>query len=444
MQAQANSRFKTYIFPMIIIGVLFFLFGFVTWLNGMLIPFLRTACDLTDFQAYFVTFAFYISYFVMALPMSKVLKKTGFHNGMTVGLWMMAAGALIFIPAAYSRSFLLFLFGLFVQGTGLTILQTASNPYVTVLGPVESAAKRISIMGICNKIAGTLAPIILATVLIKDAKSVDETYLNSLDALQKTAVLDELAMQVIFPYLIMALFLFVLGLLLRLTPLPEIDTDTDNTPSEGIGLELKKLAAFPHLVWGVVALFFYVGAEVIAGDTIIRYGQTLGIGIDSYKYFTSLTLLGMIVGYILGIILIPKYISQSKALAVSAILGILFSLGAIFSPADILLNVPFRDLLTWESVSLTIPLTVFFIAILGLANAIMWPAIWPLALNTLGKYTKTASALLIMAIAGGALLPLVYGQLAHSYSTQSAYWILIPAYLIILWYATNGYKLTKK
>lgn len=444
METQTNSKFKAYIFPMIIIGVLFFLFGFVTWLNGILIPFLRTACNLADYQAYFVTFAFYISYFVMALPMSKVLKKTGFHNGMTVGLWLMAAGALIFIPAAYSRSFILFLTGLFVQGTGLTILQTASNPYVTILGPAESAAKRISIMGICNKIAGTLAPIILATVLIKDSASVDEKYLNSLDALQKLQALDELARQVVTPYLIMAGFLFVLGLLLRLTPLPEIDMNKEEQSTEGLGVELRKVMAYPNLVWGVIALFFYVGVEVIAGDTIIRYGQSLGISMDSAKYFTSLTLLGMIFGYVLGIILIPKYISQSKALAVSAILSILFSIGAIFSPSDASIQMPFRDLLTWEPVTLTIPFTVLFVAILGLSNAIMWPAIWPLALNGLGRYTKTGSALLIMAIAGGALLPLVYGRLVDGFSAQTAYWILVPAYLLILWYATKGCKLVRK
>ncbi len=444
MEAQSNSKFKAYIFPMIIIGVLFFLFGFVTWLNGILIPFLRTACNLADYQAYFVTFAFYISYFVMALPMSKVLKKTGFHNGMTVGLWLMAAGALIFIPAAYSRSFILFLTGLFVQGTGLTILQTASNPYVTILGPAESAAKRISIMGICNKIAGTLAPIILATVLIKDSASVDEKYLNSLDALQKLQALDELARQVITPYLIMAGFLFVLGLLLRLTPLPEIDMNKEEQSTEGLGVELRKVMAYPNLAWGVIALFFYVGVEVIAGDTIIRYGQSLGISMDSAKYFTSLTLLGMILGYILGIIFIPKYISQSKALAVSAILGIIFSIGAIFTPLDVSIQMPFRDLLTWEPVTLTIPFTVLFVAILGLANAIMWPAIWPLALNGLGRYTKTGSALLIMAIAGGALLPLVYGRLVDGFNAQTAYWILVPAYLLILWYASKGCKLVRK
>ncbi|HEX2934851.1 MAG TPA: sugar MFS transporter [Bacteroidales bacterium] len=444
MQASAHSKFKAYIFPMIIIGVLFFLFGFVTWLNGILIPFLRTACNLADYQAYFVTFAFYISYFVMALPMSKVLKKTGFHNGMTVGLWLMAAGALVFIPAAYSRSFILFLAGLFVQGTGLTILQTASNPYVTILGPAESAAKRISIMGICNKIAGTLAPIILATALIKDSASVDEKYLNSLDALQKAQVLDELARQVVFPYLIMAGFLFVLGLLLRLTPLPEIDMNKEDQSTEGLRVELRKVISYPNLLWGVIALFFYVGVEVIAGDTIIRYGQSLGISMDSAKYFTSLTLLGMILGYILGIILIPKYISQSKALAIAAILGIFFSIGAIYTPNAGSIQMPFRDLLTWEPVTLTIPFTVLFVAILGLANAIMWPAIWPLALNGLGRYTKTGSALLIMAIAGGALLPLLYGRLVDGFSAQTAYWILIPAYLLILWFATKGCKLIKK
>jgi glucose/galactose transporter len=379
----------------------------------------------------------------MALPMSKVLKKTGFHKGMSIGLWIMAIGALIFIPAAYNRSFLLFLTGLFIQGTGLTILQTASNPYVTILGPVESAAKRISIMGICNKVAGTIAPIILASLLIKDSGTIDESYLNALDAVQKNLVLNELARQVVFPYLIMASFLFVLGFLLRLTPLPEIDIASDGTATEGLRVEIKKVLAYPNLVLGVAALFFYVGAEVIAGDSIIRYGQTIGVSIDSYKYFTSLTLLGMILGYISGIILIPKYISQSKALSISALLGIIFSVCAIIIPKEISFIIPFRDLLTWQPVLLTIPLTVFFIALLGIANAVMWPAIWPLALNGLGKYTKTASALLIMAIAGGAILPLVYGKLAMPDNFQHAYWMLVPAYIFVFLYAFKGYALKK-
>ena len=156
-----------YKFSLFVIGILYFVFGFVTWLNGTLIPFLKIACELSDFLAYFVTFAFYISYFVMALPSSFILEKTGFKNGIAIGLFVMAIGSALFIPASYERSYILFLIGLFILGTGLSLMQTAVNPYVTILGPIESAAKRISIMGICNKFAGIIAPLLLATLLFR-------------------------------------------------------------------------------------------------------------------------------------------------------------------------------------------------------------------------------------------------------------------------------------
>lgn len=435
---------KDYIFSITIIGLFFFIFGFVTWLNGILIPFLRTACELNDFQAYFVTFAFYIAYFVMALPSSAVLKKTGFKNGMSVGLWVMAAGALIFIPAATTRTFGLFLTGLFVMGTGLALLQTASNPYITIIGPRESAAKRISMMGIANKFAGAIAPIILASIIMKDSHILEERLTQAADAASRAVLLDEMAHRVIMPYIIMTIILILLGLLLKFAHLPEVDTDAED---ETVGETITKRTSiwqFPHLLLGVVALFFYVGVEVIAGDTIIRYGQSLNMPMESAKYYTSLTMLGMIIGYLLGIILIPKYLKQGNALKIYTIFGVIFSLGAILTPSDIVFTLPFIDLVTFRSIDLVIPLTVLFVALLGLANAIVWPAIWPLALNGLGKFTKTASAMLIMAIAGGALLPLLYGKLAVNFSTQAAYWLCVPCYLVIMYYAFHGHKVGLK
>ncbi|MCX6254493.1 MAG: sugar MFS transporter [Bacteroidia bacterium] len=434
---------KDYIFSITIIGLFFFIFGFVTWLNGILIPFLRTACELNDFQAYFVTFAFYISYFVMALPSSAVLKKTGFKNGMSLGLWIMAAGAMIFIPAAMTRTFSLFLIGLFVEGTGLALLQTASNPYITIIGPRESAAKRISIMGIANKFAGAIAPIILASIILKDSKVLAEKLSQAADAVTRTVLLDELASRVIMPYIVMAVILVLLGLLLRFAHLPEVDTDAEDEASGESYDKKTSVWQFPHLLLGVVALFFYVGVEVIAGDTIIRYGQSIGIAIESAKYFTSLTLLSMILGYLTGIIFIPKYLSQVTALRICTILGVIFSLGAILTPAHLVFSMSFIDIMTFKSIELVLPVTVLFVALLGLANALVWPAMWPLALDGLGRFTKTASAMLIMAIAGGALLPLLYGKLAVNFSTQSAYWICVPAYLIIMYYAFIGHKAGK-
>ncbi|HEY5469722.1 MAG TPA: sugar MFS transporter [Bacteroidales bacterium] len=431
---------KDYIFSITIIGLFFFIFGFVTWLNGILIPFLRTACELNDFQAYFVTFAFYFAYFVMALPSSALLKKTGFKNGMSLGLWIMAAGALIFIPAAMTRTFGLFLLGLFIEGTGLALLQTASNPYITIIGPRESAAKRISIMGIANKFAGVIAPIILASIILKDSKILEEKLARALDASTRAGLLDDLASRVIIPYIGMAVILVLLGLLLRFAHLPEVDTDAEDETHVESSVKKTSIWQFPHLLFGVIALFFYVGVEVIAGDTIIRYGQSIGIPMESAKYFTSLTLLSMILGYLIGIIFIPRYFSQATALKICTIMGVIFSLGAILVPSQIVLSIPFIDIITFRSIELVLPVTVLFVALLGFANALVWPAIWPLAIGGLGRFTKTGSAMLIMAIAGGALLPLLYGKIAVAFSTQSAYWICVPSYIIIMYYAFIGHK----
>ena len=409
---------KTQVGPIIIIGFLFFILGFITWLNGMLIPYLKIACELTDFQALLVTFAFYISYTVMALPSSWLLGRLGFKNGLSFGLWIMAGGALFFIPAAFSRDYLSFLTGLFILGTGMAVLQTAVNPYITILGPIESAAKRISIMGVANKTAGAIAPLILAYFVVKDGDDAIINNLSNMLPLDKKIFLDSLAERVVTPYIIMAIVLFIAGIGIKLSALPNINSENDtNDTNED---DRNSVFDYPYLVFGVIALFFYVGAEVIAGDTIIRYGQSLGIPLESAKNFTTYTMISMLVGYGLGIIFIPRYISQRLALQISAILGIVLSVGAIFTTGFV---------------------SVLFIAILGLANALVWPAVWPLAVEGLGKHLKTASALLIMAIAGGALLPLVWGALSDKFSSQTAYVILIPAYLFILFFATKGYKI---
>jgi len=431
-----SNRPSTYLFPLVILGVLYFVFGFATWINGVLIPFLKTACQLSDFTAYFVTFAFYISYFVMAIPSSLILKKIGFRNGMSIGLLVMALGALLFIPAAYSRSYLVFLSGLFVMGTGLALLQTAVNPYVTIIGPIESAAKRISIMGICNKIAGVLAPIILASLVLHDAESITNQLTVITDVLQKEELLNLLAQRLVAPYLLMAGILIALALLVRLAHLPEVASD-DLTLKSSTATSSDSIWHYPQLWLGVIALFFYVGVEVIAGDTIIRYGQSLGVAMESAKYFTSLTLIAMVIGYFIGISLIPKVINQRTALIVCTILGLIFTLLAVTASKSTLLTFSFIDLSTFMPIVITIPVSVLWIALLGIANSLMWPAIWPLALDGVGKYIKLGSALLIMAIAGGAVLPLVYGKLASvdSIGTQNAYLIMIPCYLIILLFA---------
>ncbi len=412
---------KNFMSPIVIIGALFFIFGFVTWANSTLIPYLGIACELTISEAVLVTFAFYISYAVMAFPSSGVLKKIGYKNGMMVGLLIMAVGALIFIPAANARTFSIFLIGLFVMGTGLALLQTASNPYITILGPIESAAKRMSIMGVCNKGAGAIAPLILGAILLKDSGNI-EAELAKMDAAQKAARLNEMASQVIMPYVIIAIVLVLLGVFIYMAHLPEVKVEGEegsDVVSSPTFVQRKSIFDYPYLWLGFVSLFLYVGVEVMAGDIIQVYGKAIGISLDVAKHFTTYTMIGMLVGYIIGIITIPKYISQTAVLKLSAILGLIFSVAAIFTSGYT---------------------SVLFIALLGLANALIWPAIWPLAIDGLGKFTKTGSALLIVGIAGGAILPRVWASLGESIGLQQAFWIMVPCYLFIYYYAVSGHK----
>jgi MFS transporter, FHS family, L-fucose permease len=399
-----SNQNKNYLGPLLIIGMLFFIFGFVTWVNGTLIAFFKKAFGLDNTSSYLVTFAFFISYTVMAIPSSEVLKRTGFKKGMALGLAVMAIGTLVFIPAASMVSYPLFLVGLFTIGTGLTVLQTASNPYATILGPRESAAQRISFMGVANKVAGIISQSYFGGLLLAGGAMVSAE--------------EELA-KVKTPYMILTAVLIILAVVIWfMKGLPEVSEEQEDNGQAAVAHD--SVFSFPNLVWGVVALFCYVGVEVIAGDTIINYGVSLGFPEAEAKDFGQYTLWLMLLGYGLGIVLIPKVVSQQTWLKWSAILGIVVTAIAVLSSGFT---------------------SVLCIAILGLANAIMWPAIWPLAIEGLGKFTKTGSALLIMAIAGGAILPLVYGKLADViHSTQQAYWLMLPLYAIILYFAMAGHK----
>jgi len=418
MEQNLSDSKTNYTSQIVIIGILFFIFGFVTWLNSTLIPYLQIACELQTSQAVLVTFAFYISYAVMAFPSSWVLKKTGFKNGMMWGLICMAIGALIFIPAAMSRTYGTFLTGLFVIGTGLALLQTASNPYITILGPIESAAKRMSVMGICNKGAGALAPLIMGAFLLKNSNELIEK-LKTLDATQKAIELDALASRVIVPYIIIAAVLIALAIFIYFSNLPEVKAEGEDDVKEVSNPNRKTIFSFPYLWLGFIALFLYVGVEVMAGDIIQIYGKAIGISLDIAKHFTTYTMLGMLVGYLIGIVTIPKYISQTRALKFSAVLGVIFALLAIFTSGYT---------------------SVLFIALLGLANAIMWPAIWPLTIHGLGRFTKVGSALLIVGIAGGAILPKLWATIGEVYGYKEAFWIMVPCYLYILYFAMSGHK----
>lgn len=411
---------------LLLIGLLFSIFGFVTWLNGTLIKFLKAACELNHREASLVTFAFFISYFIMALPSSALLRKTGFKRGMSLGLLVMAAGCLVFLPAAWQRSYPLFLTGLFTQGLGLAILQTASNPYVTIVGPIESAAKRISLMGICNKLAGALGAILLAQILLNPLDSLNEHIATVTGAAEKAALLDALTGRIIPPYSILAVFLALTAVAIRFSPLP--DVQDDEPAVTGTAAPARPLRSYTYLWLGALAIFAYVGAEVLAGDYIIQYGTYLGgqTGDETLKqfanYLTSITLFLMLAGYGVGVLLIPGVISQEQALRINVVCSLVLTAGVLTTTGKF---------------------SVGCLALLGFFHAIMWPAIWPMSIKGLGKHTKTGSALLVMGIAGGAVIPSLHGILADSYNgnMQTAFWILIPCYLYLLFFAVRGHRI---
>ncbi|HCS63278.1 MAG TPA: glucose/galactose MFS transporter [Cellvibrio sp.] len=415
---------KSAFLPLAMIAGMFFIFGFVTWLNGSLMPYLEVVLALTPFQASFILFSFYIAVTVFSLPSSWIIRKVGYKNGMAIGLATMASAALIYIPAAKTHWFGMFLIGQFMMGAGQTLVQTAVNPYVVKMGPEESAARRISIMGILNKSAGIVAPLVF-TALILGGMTGHPTTTPTPEEIE------QMASNLVMPYIYMALVIGAVALLVKFSSLPELASEEDSSEK----LPLRGALQFPNLVLGVIALFLYVGVEVIAGDTIGAYGRS--IGFSNFSILTSITMTCMVIGYILGIILIPRVISQQNMLLVSAALGVFISLCIVFGSNE---STSISSLFAFLGAP-AIPNTILCIALLGLANAIVWPAIWPLALSGLGKYTATGSALLIMAIAGGAVVPVIMGALSTVIDRQTAYIVMTPCYIFILFYAAKGYKL---
>ena len=428
-----SCKQKQYFISLTILAGMFFIFGFVSWVNSILIPYFRIACELTHFESYFVAFAFYIAYFVMAIPSGILLKKVGFKRGIMYGFMLTALGAFLFVPAALVRQFEIFLIGLFSIGTGLAILQTAANPYVTIIGPIESAARRISIMGICNKFAGIISPLIFAALILKadDSELFSLIESGTLDAITKSAMLDELIQRVIVPYAILGGLLVLAGIGIRYSILPEINTDEQNaTDEKENGHNSKKsIFDFPYLILGALAIFFHVGTQVIAIDTIINYANSMGIDLLEAKVFPSYTLACTMIGYILGILIIPKYVSQTKALIICTVLGLLLSFGVVFADFNVTLFGHQANI------------SIFLLCALGFPNALIYAGIWPLSIHGLGKFTKTGSSLLIMGLCGNAILPLIYGYFAEVYDLRIGYWILIPCFLYLIFFATKGHKI---
>jgi FHS family L-fucose permease-like MFS transporter len=415
----------------IIIGMMFFIFGFVSWVNAILIPYFQIAMELSHFQAYLVAFAFYISYLVFSIPAGYLLKNVGFKKGIMVGFWTMAVGAFIFVPAAMTRTYEIFLLGLFSIGAGLALLQTAANPYITILGPKERAAQRISIMGICNKAAGILAPLVFAAVILRASDAALFDQLPTMGEAEKNAVLDELISRVIVPYICVGVVLFALGLLIRFSPLPEINTENESEDIAKANSGKKSILEFPHLILGALAIFVHVGTQVVSIDTIIGYARSMDINLVEAKVFPSYTLTAAICGYILGIICIPKVISQTNAFRICTILGVVFTLMIVFLENQV------------SFLGHTADISIWFVVMLGLPNALVWPGIWPLALEGLGRFTKVGASILVMGLAGNAILPVVYGYFADVFNVRDAYWVLMPCYLYLVFYAFYGHKIRR-
>ena len=409
---------RTHYGAIAIVGALFFIFGFVTWLNGPLISFAKLAFDVSDSLAFLIPFAFYISYFCLALPSSSILRRTGMKKGMALGLFAMAVGAVVFGQYTTGRVYAGAVTGIFIIGAGLAILQTASNPYISILGPIEGAAQRIAIMGICNKLAGMLAPIVIGSLVMHGMGDLS-TQVEAADFATREQLLNEFAARIHDPYMLMAGLLALLAVGILFSPLPELRPEEANREAGG-DTGRASILQYPHVWLGALCIFVYVGAEVMAGDAIGTYGAGFGLPLDQTKFFTSFTLGAMLVGYLVGLALIPRVVSQERWLAISAVLGVAFTVGAFVTHGIV---------------------SVAFVAALGFANAMMWPAIFPLAIQGLGRFTERGSALLIMGISGGAIIPQLFVHLKESMDFQLVFLLLmVPCYLYILYFAARGHR----
>jgi len=394
---------KTLIVPMLLIGSMFAVLGFALGINAFFVPFVKEAFHISITMSYLVMTATFLSFVVFGLPSGAIIKKFGYKGGMIIAFLIMALGFYLIAPAAKLVSFPLLLVALFISGLGQALLTGAVNTYVTILGPSESAASRIAIMGICSKTFYAVASLMLAVFMDLANVRIEDTVL---------------------PFYIISGVLVVMGFLYYYAPLPEVmaqGEDEDASATSSYATSKTSIFQFPHLLLGVIAIFFDIGVEYIALGTINDYATILNLpSPETYVWFVSA---GMVIGYLLGVIFIPKFVSQGTALLLSTISGIVVTILIVLLPVGI---------------------SIYLVALLGLANALMWPAIWPLAIADLGKFTKMGSSFLVMGIIGGAFLPLLFGYVADVASHQVAYLVCLPAYLYIMYYAFSGSKVRTK
>jgi len=406
-----NRNPNPYVIPLAIIGTLFFLLGFSLGINGLLIPFLKKAFALNYVESYLVLTATYLAFVLFGYPSGVVIKRIGYRRGIVLSFVLFAIGLYLFVPSAGWESFPLFLLATFVCGTGNTLMQAAINPYVTILGPRDSGAKRMCMMTICNRSGMALAPIFLAIFI---------------DVTQVNVQLSDLFLPF---YIIVGIFV-LLGVFTWFSPLPEImavgedekDTSTESTRVREFVATKKSIFGFPHLIFGVIALFYSCGVAPLVYVTPVDFA--VAIGLDNPERFMLYPLSGTITGSILGILLIPRYVSQIKGLRVTVVAGMFLSPLLPLLPARI---------------------AIYLFPLITLCSSWVWAAVWPLAISYLGKYTKIGSAILVSSIAGGALLPLPFGFIKDfTGNIQQAYWLIFPGFVIYVFYAFWGYKLGLK
>lgn len=414
MSKSVTAPSKTLIVPLLIVGIMFFVIGFGVGISGFLTPALKSAFNLTNTQSYFVIAAIFSAFLIFGRPSGWVISKIGYKKGMALAFLIMAFGMILFVPSSKAVSFPLFLIALFVGGIGNTLLQSAVNPYVTIIGPNESAAMRMSLMGIMNKMAWWIAPLFLGIFI--DLKDVQ---------------LDD----IILPFYIVTGILVFLGFFALFAPLPEVvaegeEEETEDSTSYASGK--TSIFQFPHLILGAVALFFYVGIETLPMVSIIDFARATFGDVPNLAGYSKYVTIGLVTGYVFGVITIPRFISQTRALISFSLIGIASTLLLVYLPSQY---------------------AFYALIFVSFANSLMWPAIWPLAIKDLGRFTKTGSSILVMGIVGGGVLPLLFGyivdsskaatELASVANFQTAYWILLPCYIFILYYALSGHKVRR-
>jgi FHS family L-fucose permease-like MFS transporter len=400
--------------PLMIVGIVFFMIGFGVGISGFLTPALRSAFNLSTSQSYLVTAAIFSAFLIFGRPTGWVIKKIGYRRSMMIAFFIMALGMFLFVPSSKSVSFPLFLVALFVGGIGNTLLQGAVNPYITIIGPVDTAAVRMSLMGIMNKMAWWMAPLFLG--LFIDLAKVDVN-------------------DIIMPFYIVTGIMIILGIFVYFAPLPEVKAegeDEEEAAESSYAANKTSIFQFPHLLLGVFALFVYVGIETLPMASIIDFARATFGDVPNLQNYSKFVTLGLVAGYIFGVIAIPRFISQQKALISFSFLGIGSSMLLIYLPAQY---------------------AFYALLMISFSNSLMWPAIWPLAMKDLGKFTKVGASLLVTAIVGGAVVPLIFGTIVDAIKTteqavvanyQTAYWVMVPCYVFILYFAISGHKVRTK